>query len=70
MALVSIQLRIQWVLRLRIRGALTPIFRMISWLYLYREHHGDVASIVAFTRIHNIPGQNTDPALPILITVS
>jgi hypothetical protein len=38
--------------------------------YLYREHHGGVASIVAFTSIRNIPGQNTDPSLTILIRVS
>jgi len=73
MALVSIELRIQWVLRLRICGAISPIFLMASWhieeqLYLYTEHHGGVASTVAFIR--NIPGQNTDPTPPILIKIS
>jgi hypothetical protein len=45
---------------------------MASWhiqeqIYLYTGHHGGVASIVAFIR--NIPGQNTDPAPHILITI-
>jgi len=72
MALGSIHFRIQWVLRLRISGAIPPIFHMASChtqeqFCLYTEHHGGVASIVAFIR--NIPGQNTDPAPPILIKI-
>jgi hypothetical protein len=50
----------------------TSFFRMASWhiqeqIYLYTEHNGGVASAVAFLR--NIPGQNTDPAPHILITI-
>jgi hypothetical protein len=67
MALVSIQLRIHWVLRLRISGVIPPIFHMASWhiqeqIYLYTEHHCGVF-------IRNIPGQNTDPAPHTLVTI-
>jgi hypothetical protein len=72
MALGSIQLHIQWVLRLRISTVITLVFRIDSWhiqeqLYLCTEYNGGVASIVAF--IHNIPGQNTEPTPPLLIKI-